>query len=426
MKKRNILKAIALCLSLLLAIGCLTGCEGNNLKETKQLKIYNPASTKTIVGTRSGFFELINYLYPKTHPDVELDYRVSEMSDDILYYGSGITDETASQLQAYYDSVSSTLIKQEDIIFVDTYYQWFDDVTPPDYRKMIDDGQFADLKPLLAKVAPNLDLSAYDDLLIDGKLYAIPIYNQPYVLFSAENMLAERGFDYNAKDDILTYLNKCVAWQEEHASDADAPVVFTKQAWDFVSDNLYNIIGVEDENDPQVIKARELLDSLKSDLEEPLWDDVPGDDLDILYNRALFGRAGGTYDSMIMASYQSKYLWDNAVLVPLLQADGKAATSAGAYIMIPKDADNKLNAVRYIAMSLESVVDDQKGEAKFPLSLGHHYLFAWDAGEEGLEARLANKLLLQYMSEDTADTIRYLYQNQGKLCMPPYWYESGK
>lgn len=440
MKRNWMKKALALGLSAVMAAGSLAGCaekgdvreEGDELPETAQVRIYNPINTKTI--NSSGFYELVEYLYEKEYPEVEMDYRTSEMAPEALVYGSGVTPEMGTQLQQYYDSVPGSITSGsgEDVIFADCCCQWFDNVTPPDYNRMIAQGAFVDLKPLLSTISPELDLSLYDSLLVDDKLYAVPVSRQPYYLFSAENMLQKWGFDFNAQDDALTFLRKCAAWQKLYEGDEDVPVVFTKQAWEYVYRNIFNIMGVSGVNyqtgdvsfdSAEVREALELLKALKSDYEEPLMDDLPRDREGEIYEQALFGSNLGGYSSYIIAAYGYNYLEDPVVLVPLLQLDGKTATTADTFLMIPENAENKLNAARYIALVLESVVSYQKREGKISRSAGYsNTLFSWDAGFEAFNNWLLGDRQLLFMAADAQGTVKSMYQNQGRVCTPCYWF----
>ncbi len=426
----------AIGLSLLLTLGCLTGCS-SSLKETDALNIYNLVDSSS-TGI-SGFYEVVFYLFQGQYPDIAFNYRVSDLDDTALTYGDGITAEMGEVLQEYYDNVSVSIMKGdcEDVIYVDTYYQWFSDVTPPDYNKMIRAGAFMDLKPILTELSPDLDLSAFDSLLIDGKLYAVPIYRQPYYIFSAENMLEKWGFDYDSEDNILTFLRKCAVWKEEHASDMEAPEVFTKQAWDYIYYNLFNIMGIEvvdfedgaaNFNIPELLEAIELLKSLRSDFEEPLMNDLASvENQTLIYDRVLFGRSAGTYDGAMMAAIGYNYINDPSVLVPLLQLDGKTATSCATFLMIPENAENKLNAAKYVALVLESVVSHQKMEGKIPSKPRNaNPMFAWDVGEEAFENSLTKTRPILVSAESVPDTVRSMYKNQGDIRMPTYWYHSLK
>lgn len=429
-------KALAFGLSVILAAGVLTGCTGNRLEETGELHIYNLVNSKTMHS--SGFFEIVELLYRGRYSRVDFDYRTSETSYGAFCYGNGITPEIEEELQQFYDNVPTSMMKGkcEDVIIADTFYQWFEDVTPPDYNKMMCAGAFIDLKPVLAEVAPELDLSAYDSLLVDGKLYAVPVYREPYYLYSAENMLQKWGFDFNPKDSVLTFLRKCAAWQEEHADDPDAPVVFTRQAWKYLYYNIFNILGTGAVNyqtgtanfdDSAVLETLELLKALQSDYDEPLNDDLDGNSLTEIYDHALFGRSGGAYDCLMMRVQGFNYLHDQSVLVPLLQLDGKAATGSDTYLMVPDNAANKLNAVRYVALVLESIQKKQQDwSASIPMFYNRNIVFSWDGDEEALERNLERGGQLFYTSDDFADTVRYMYQNQGDVCMPSYWYHSLK
>ncbi len=437
MKKSKIMKLLAVCLSLLLAVSCLTGCSGN-LKETDALNIYNLVDSKRAFS--SGFYESILYLYQARYPDVAFDYRVSDLDQYALSYGQGITSEMGEELQTYYDSVSVSIMKGncEDVIYADTFYQWFSDVTPPDYNKMIRSGAFVDLKPLLAEISPELDLSIYDSLLVDGKLYAVPIYRQPYALHSAENMLDKWGFDYNPQDNILTFLRKCATWQEEHKGDENVPEVFTKQAWEYIYYNLFNIMGVDvvdyeagtaNFNKPEVLEAIELLKELSSDYAEPIYNDLSKvENQTLIYDRVLFGRSMGTYDSMLMSivGYGYNYLSDPVVIMPLLQLDGKTATASNTYVMIPENAENKLNAARYIALVLEGVASSQRMERSVSYPNNINQMFAWDVGEEAFEYNLTKTRAVLVAAESVPDTVRSMYKNQGDIKMPTYWYHSLK
>ncbi len=428
-------RLLAITLSLLLSFSCLTGCSVR-LKETDQLNIYNLVNDNT--QGISGFYTGISYLYQMNYPDVAFDYRVSDLNDAALTWGDGITAEMGEVLQKYYDNISVSIMKgeSEDVIFADSYYQWFSDVTPPDYNKMIRAGAFLDLKPILEQVAPDLDLSVFDSLLIDGKLYAVPVYRQPYVLYSAENLLVEWRFDYDPNDDILTFLRKCAAWKEAHTDDEDAPEVFTRQAWNYIYYNIFNIIGTDvvdydagtaNFDDAQVLEIMELLKALQSDEQELMLGSM-GDDPGELYGQVLFGRSGGAYDMVVVSAYGYNYLDDPVVMMPLKQLDGKAATASDAYLMIPDNAKNKLNAARYVALILEQIVKRQKGDADAVTMRGFHRngLLGWDAGEEGLRGSFAGSKFQSIAAQTTEQTVWDMYQNQGDIRMPSYWFHSLK
>ncbi len=430
-------KLLALGLALVMSIGCLTGCAGNDLKETDALNIYNLVDSKTI--RVSGFYEAVSYMFEARYPEITFDYRVSDLDNTALSYGDGVTAEMGEELQTYYDSVSIAIMKGdcEDVIYADTFYQWFSDVTPPDYNKMIRAGAFMDLKPILEEIAPDLDLSVYDSLLIDGKLYAIPVYRQPYHIHSVENMLQKWGFDYDPQDDILTFLRKCADWQEQHADDENAPVVFTKQAWDYIYYNLFNIIGIDvvdyeaatvNFNDPRILEAIELLKVLKSDLEEPLMNSLGTyENLTLIYDRALFGSIYGAYDSEMMRVMGQNYLNDASVLMPLLQLDGKTATSSTTFLVVPENAENKRNAAKYVALVLEAVASLQTRDGIVTVKPAKaNPLFAWDCGEDAFELGLEKDLQKFYVADGVLDTVRDMYHNQGDIKMPTYWYHSLK
>ncbi len=431
-------KLLAVGLTLLLTFGCLTGCAGNDLKETDALNIYNLVNTKRMYS--SGFYESLLYLYEMEYPDVTVDYRASDLDDYALTYGQNLTPEIGEALQQYYDSVSVSIMKGdcEDVIYADNFYQWFSDVTPPDYNKMIRSGAFLDMKPILEEIAPDLDLSVYDSLFIDGKLYAVPIYRQPYVLYSAENMLDKWGFDFDPNEDVLTFLRKCVAWQEEHALDKNAPSVFTKQAWDYVYYNLFNIMGsnvVDYEaktvsfDDEQILEAISLLKQLQSDIVEPMYQDVDeAINQTLIYDVALFGRTGGSYDNLIMSyrGWGTNYLNDPVVVMPLWQLDGKIATASSTYLMIPANAKNKLNAARYVAILLETVTSIQSKESNVNYPPNTNPIYAWDVGEEILEQHMVKSRPLLVSADRVKDDVWNMYHNQGNIKMPTYWFHSLK
>ncbi len=432
-------KLLAITLSLLLSFSCLTGCADTSLKETDQLNIYNLINAKSSYG--SGFYELIMHSYQSKYPDVASDYRTSDIDDYSLAYGQNITPELGAQLQENYDSISTSIMKgdSEDIIYADTFYQWFSDVTPPDYNKMIRSGAFLDMKPILEQIAPELDLSLFDSLLIDGKLYAVPVFRQPYVLYSAENMLQRWGFDFDPNEDILTFLRNCAAWKEEHSEDENAPVVFTRQAWEYIYYNLFNIMGVDavdyesgtaSFDDPQILEAFELLQALQSDLTEPICQDLyEVENQTLIYDRALFGITGGAYDNAVMSTRIGSgvnYLNDPIVIMPLLQLDGKIATASNTYLMIPANAKNKLNAARYVALVLESIKSRQSLELVIPTPLNFNSLYCWDAGEAALAECMAKTRPLLVSAEGVEELVWDLYRNQGDVKMPSYWFHSLK
>jgi ABC-type glycerol-3-phosphate transport system substrate-binding protein len=223
---KRLKKILSLITAAALCVGLLAGCgSSGTLTETNRLNIYNIAGNDS---RKLAFCYSVNSRFQANYPDVGLDYRTSEYQYYVFTFGSGITDKVKDELQQYYDSVSVNIMKGkgEDVIFADTFYQWFDDVTPPDWQKMVRAGAFADLIPLVSNYAPDIDLSVFDDLLIDGKLYAIPVAREPFYIFSAEKMLEKWGFDFDASDDTLTFLRKCAQWQQEHETDPSAPVVF--------------------------------------------------------------------------------------------------------------------------------------------------------------------------------------------------------
>ena len=437
MRKKFWLRGIALLLSLLILCPLLTGCGEQTIKETNEFSVYNLINSK-IPMKSSGFYEYVISEYASRYPDVSLDYRTSDLDYVALIWGDGITDEIGDALQEYYDSISIDIMKGncKDIIYADTFYQWFYDVTPPDYNKMICAGAFIDLKPLLSEIAPELDLSVYDSLLIDGKLYAIPFYRQPYTIASAEKMLDKWGFNFDANDDILTFLRKCAAWQEEHSYDNDAPVVFTKQAWDYIYYNIFNIIGtdvIDYENRtanfdaPKVREVIELLYQLKSDYEEPTGNAVDHGNETLIYDKALFGHPDGTYSTLMMAAHGYNYLNDPALIMPLRQMDGNVATGSYTYFMIPENAKNKYNAARYIALVQESVISIQKHERKVSGNrYAWNYLYSFDIKPDEFENLISNHIQLNYASDHVADTVRNMYHNQGDICMPSYWYHNLK
>ncbi len=429
-------KLLAVGLAMLLPFGCFTGCASDRLQETKSLQIYNLVNDNS--GGISGFYTGVSYLYQMQYPEVDFIYSVSDLDSTALTWGNDITPEMGEVLQQYYDSVSVSIMKGEceDVIYADTFYQWFSDVTPPDYNKMIRAGAFMDLKPILEEIAPDLDLSVYDSLLIDGKLYAIPIYRQPYVIYSAENLLSEWEFDYNPQDDILTFLRKCADWQEQHANDEQVPVVFTKQAWDYIYYNIFNILGVAvvdydagtaNFNDRQILECIALLKELQSDYDETMLGSM-GDDPGVLYGQALFGRSGGAYDMIVVSAYGYNYLGDAVVMMPLLQLDQRAATASDTYLLVPDNAKNKLNAARYVALMLEQIVKRQKGDTDAVTMRGFHRnsLLGWDAGEAGVLDSLTNSKFQAIASATTQETVLNMYHNQGDIKMPSYWYHSLK
>lgn len=436
MKKFVMKKALATGMALIMMGAALTGCGGDSLQETDELHVYNLIDDKT--RNISGFYEQVSYLFPIENPDIKFDYRKSDIDYTALTFGN-VTPEVAQTLQQHYDGLSVDIMKGkcEDVVFADTFYQWFDEVTPPDYEKMIRAGAFLDLKPLLAEYAPDVDLSVYDDLLIDGKLYAVPVWREPYRVYSAEKMLADWEFPYDPNDDVLTFLRKCAEWQKQHEKHEIAPVVFTKQAWDNLYLNIFNIMGLDvvnyDEakanfNQPEIKEALELLKQLKSDYIEPNIADFDSQSsMTQIYNNALFGIKDATYDSNTMRAIGYNYLNDASVIIPLRQLDGKCATTADAYLMIPTSAKNKRNAAKYVAFVLKSFIDLQKGESKITFLVSNRSrAFCMDVDEAKYKESLERSNQKLYASADYEETCLDMYHNQGNLDMPNCWYHSLK
>ena len=266
----------------------------------------------------------------------------------------------------------------------------------------------------------------FDEQLIDGKLYAVPLQRKPYYIYGLENNLQEWDFDLNETDDILTFLRKCSAWQDANADDPNAPVVFTKQAWEYIYRNIFNIVGLDvvdyntgeaNFNTPELKEILELLFNLRSEIEEPIFEELE-DYTQSEAPKTLFGAELGAYDSMMIFTLYNNFYSDQSVLVPLLQLDGKAATSSQAYFMVPQTAKNKLNAVRYIATYLQIMYTyDENNKQEF----GFDYYFPYDQGEKAFDTRLEDCKYTVFSSASYPDTNRYMYENQGKVCYPSYW-----
>ena len=423
MRKKFLLRGIALLLSLLM-ISSLSGCTDNTLKETNVLKMYDPTKSKE---DTYSVTKLLRDEFSVKYPDVGLDITEATYNfDRAIFSGGSLPDEAGYELQTWYDQLGVSIMKgsSDDLIFADTYYRYFDFVTPPDYQKMIRAGAFTDLLPLLKEQLPDFDFSVFDEQLIDGKLYAVPLQRKPYYIYGLENNLQEWDFDLNETDDILTFLRKCSAWQDANADDPNAPEVFTKQAWEYIYRNIFNIVGLDvvdyntgeaNFNTPELKEILELLFNLRSEIEEPIFEELE-DYTPSEAPKTLFGAELGAYDSMMIFTLYNNFYSDQSVLVPLLQLDGKAATSSQAYFMVPQTAKNKLNAVRYIATYLELMyMPNEK------VLLGFDYYFPYDKGEEEFETRLKDCKYTVFSSAAYPDTNRYMYENQGKVCYPSYW-----
>ncbi len=397
----------------------LTGCEFG-LQQTDGLKI-------DTLDTGDTYYQHIKASYQKQYPNV----TVSDCSSLCSYkahmqFGDSLDFDEMMYLQNYYDQLTSDLIKgvPKDIIFMDNYYRWFDTGTPPDYQMMMEAGKFADLKPLFAKYAPEVDISRFTPWEKDGKLYAVPVFSQPFVLYSMENLLAKWDFELDTNDNILVFLRKCAAWEQEHGTNPNAPSVFSRQAWEFLYQNIFDILGVEilnydahtaDFDQPEVLEILQLLKSLRCDISEPVLGKLDSQPLSEVYGNFLFGRMGGWYDGAVLASCGS--LIDHSVSVPLWQQDGRMAVSSSLYLMIPQKAVNKRNAIQYLAMYIDS--------SKYDRASMMQYLFSYfGMDKEYFENGLNVLTVRAYVTADFKDVARKMYENQGKGCLPTYWSRS--
>ena len=429
MKKKLGLRALALLLSLLM-LGSLTGCGGDTaLKETNELNFYDPTALKIY---DYGITKVVTGIFNAKYPYIAVNSKNTAFDfSSIKLAAVDLPAEAGYELQEQYDRLSIDIMKgtADDLIFADTFYRYFDFVTPPDYQKMIRAGAFTDLLPLLKEELPDFDFSVFDEQLIDGKLYAVPLQRKPYYIYGLENNLKEWNFDLNETDDILTFLRKCAAWQDANEDNPNAPEVFTKLAWEYIYRNIFNIIGLDvvdyaageaNFNTPELKEILELLFKLRSETEEYIYTELAGY-VPTEAPKALFGAEWGAYDSLIIFTLGNNFYQDQSVLVPLLQLDGKAATSSQACYMVPITAENKLNAIRYIATYLQIMYTyDENNKQEF----GFDYYFPYDQGEEAFESRLEDCKYTVFSSESYLETNRYMYENQGKVCYPSYWVHS--
>ena len=100
MRKKFLLRGIALLLSSLILCPLLTGCGEQTIKETNEFSVYNLINSK-IPMKSSGFYEYVISEYASRYPDVSLDYRTSDLDYVALIWGDGITDEIGDALQEY-------------------------------------------------------------------------------------------------------------------------------------------------------------------------------------------------------------------------------------------------------------------------------------------------------------------------------------
>lgn len=432
MKGKWVRRVLAGVVSAAMCCTMMAGCGGGDMPETNVVKMYN-------LVPKYPLMRYVEYQFQVDNRDIGFDYRMPMPDFSTTFmFGSDMAakgEEAAKVLQQYYDGMSIEILKGEceDIVMADTFYQLFDDVTPPDYNKMIRAGGFTDLKPLLAEYAPEIDLSVYDSLLIDGKLYAVPINRGPYCIYSAEKLLEQWDFDLNPKDDILTFLRKCATWKAAHAEEEDAPEVFTKLAWNYIYMNIFNIVGLDVVNytegtanfdDARMKEVLELLRELKSDVgrevrgDELLWNSPARE-----YGLTLFSASCELYDAEMLRAYGGNYMNDLSVLMPLLQLDGKTATSSNIFLMIPDTAANKRNAAKYIATYLKAIYTLQTEGGTLLKDFYYCYPdFVWENDEAAFESYLTQDKKVYYASADYADTIRNMYHNQGDILMPPYWF----
>ena len=423
--------------------GSLTGCATQSLPEpTGELVVDFPMSLETAFEPTIIYLKT-NYSDPKFSFDYT--YETDSTFGQILRFGvnvEGLKDyhgtptekaEMIARVQAYYDEQKNALVKGEakDIIFADSAFQSTTELTPNDYTKMMKSGAFTDLLPLFSKYAPDLDLSAYEGLLTaDGKLYAIPVFTNLFYLQGAESVLKQWNFEVNPEDDTLTFLRKCKAWQDANKGNPDAPEVFSKPAWEFMLQNIFSIISTDsidwdkdtlDLTSSEIKEIISLLCDLKSDIDEPTL--ASENSYRDLYGKFLFGCRLGLYDMTFHIQVLPYLLADHrTVVMPLRNLDGKVNAKATAYMLVPSNAKNQVNAVKFIASYLQAQHED-------PVEQYNAFEFdVCEFPEQAAKARY-DKFIDWYSSlgsEDFTETMWDMYEDRGDICMPSYWYHSLK
>ena len=443
MKKRIWNKILAAALSMVLTAATFTGCTAQKLPEpTEELVVDFPMSFGTAFQPTLIYLAK-NYSDPKFAFDYT--YATDKTIDTLIRCGVNYESskglgtpegnaENISKLQTYYDEQKNALVKGEakDIIFADTAFQSTTELTPNDYTKMMKSGAFTDLLPLFSKYAPDLDLSAYEGLLTaDGKLYAIPVFTNPYYLQGAESVLEQWDFEADPEDDILTFLRKCKAWQDANADDPNAPAVFSKPAWEYMLQNIFSIISTDsidwdkdtlDLTSSEIKEIISLLCDLKSGIDEPTW--ASENSYRDLYGKFLFGCRLGLYDMTFHIQVYMPYLLADhrTVVMPLRNLDGKVNAKAIAYMLVPSNAKNQVNAVKFIASYLQAQHED-------PVEQYNAFEFdVCEFPEQAAKARFDKYIDLYSFrgSEDFTETMWDMYEDRGDICMPSYWYHSLK
>ena len=443
--KKQFQKLLSALTAATMICGCLTGCTSQKLPEpTEELVVDFPMSFD------AAFEPIIVYL-AKNYSDPKFSFDYTYETDytfgQILRFGvniEGVKDyhnipteraEMIARVQAYYDEQKNALVKGEakDIIFADSAFQSTTELTPNDYTKMMKSGAFTDLLPLLSIYAPDLDLSAYEGLLTaDGKLYAIPVFTNSFYLPAAESVLKQWNFEVNPEDDILTFLRKCKAWQDANADDPNAPAVFSKPAWEFLLQNLITIISTDsidwetntlDLTSAEIKEIFTLLCELQSDAEETEYCPTQ-ESYQNQYGTFLFGCRMGVYNIIMHHQVYITYLkaGHRTVVMPLRNFERKINASAAAYMLIPSNAKNQVNAVKFIASYLQARYQDPAFHCN-----GMKLDFC-EYPEEGAKVR-CEKFVNDHASqasEDFAETMWDLYEDRGDICMPSYWYHSLK
>ena len=121
--------------------------------------MYDPTKSKE---DTYSVTKLLRDEFSVKYPDVGLDITEATYNfDRAIFSGGSLPDEAGYELQTWYDQLGVSIMKgsSDDLIFADTYYRYFDFVTPPDYQKMIRAGAFTDLLPLLKEQLPDFDFS---------------------------------------------------------------------------------------------------------------------------------------------------------------------------------------------------------------------------------------------------------------------------
>lgn len=416
MKRRKFRQIFAFMLTLALCCGMMAGCGGQNYQPTDALYINSPAATYMLYEAAG---------WKKAHDDVKITAETGGRDwTNFRRWVPGMYDDQAleQQLQAYYDETQMAIMKGTagDMIELADYY-WDYSVKPLDYIKMAKAGAFVDLYPLLEQ--EGFDMSGwhkevYDSLAIDGKLYFRAGGSRMMVYTTTRQLMEKYDFPFDANDDIITFLRKCVQWKQAHP---DGPDAISSNYWTMLYRYWYDICGygvVDFKKETVSIdtdEVKELLAMLKElkpeNYNSNLYDIEQNE---LAENRLKFYREESCLFSEIWPSdVETLSAGDEIMALPVRRADGKTIAYTDRYfVAIPSTAENIYNAGSLLAYRIGVDMEEQ---AKNPNDTWIFLDKQWDQTH-------FEKLYSSYSVTDAyQQQMLSCYENLGVYLTPQSW-----